>query len=287
MIGKIIKFLFFLIKFIYDFVMTMFKSNQKNTTNSQKEKDDSNNKQDTKGYESEDDLIDMICVSKEITYNNQTENIADMLKTRKKDFVGYVTKGNKITIFIDNERNQVEQVSAVTTEENRNIDIIISDDKIAAQTKVELFGKWYKITSAHVLSMIETDGLEGYSNLNNHVVVNKPVKNRIPVRVFVKASSKVSWFTYNYETLKYRYIETNITKIIPAQIKVGGRHTMSTIAIVVTIPNEEKLVYSGTIMEANRQIFVVTYTQVNGDGNVISIIAISAMQHDYTVEVKN
>jgi hypothetical protein len=103
----------------------------------------------------------------------------------------------------------------------------------------------------------------------------------------VKRKDEVQWYTKDIINNKHVFIMTNVTYVANAHLNIKGRPQLASIAVVVNIPYNKNIVYSGSVMTVDSKPYVVSYISNNMDETITSVIAIAVMPHEYLIQVRN
>lgn len=225
-----------------------------------------NEKDDKRGQKAEDSFKQMV---KDISESKITSKISSKY----------------ITITMARINPEINQYKTIEISDNPYMTIVKHGTARFGIVIVKAKNKTYKVTSNHCLNAFKLDEIAKYANINPHVVVVAKQINDIKMKWVVNKGDEVQWKTYNYETGKHVYVETNVTYVILDYFKKGRRDVPTAYGIVVNIALIDQFVLSGTVMTVDEKPYIVTYaTRLNDIAVAITAVAMLTLEREIRIE---
>lgn len=209
----------------------------------------------------------------------------EQVKIMKDNYIGYSIQNMQCIIKLQRTRTQVEEIQYVTIEENVKYSIISDGSLYGATTKVKYQGKTYNVTCSHVIGLMEIHEALQYKQINPHILVTGVDMVSSNISWTCKVKDEIKWYTKNMVTNKHLFAVTSVTSMVNCFIKVKGRPRLKTVAVVVCIPMNKEVLYSGTVMDVDGKPYIVTYVWHNTETTVTTIVAIAMFAHEYEIIV--
>lgn len=209
----------------------------------------------------------------------------ERLEAFKTDSVVYEIKQNNIHLVIPDTSQEISVIKEITLESCPEITYVSCGTVTAAISNIKFWRVDLNITCSHVVALIDSDELEGYSNVNKMLCMKGGRIDSNPIKFKAIKADDVIWYTRDTATAKDTFIKTEVSSTINANVLYKGRMQIMTVAIVVALRPDKVYIVSGTLMIVRDRPYIATYTKTNKEG-IVYIVAVALLHHDYQLTIK-
>jgi hypothetical protein len=191
---------------------------------------------------------------------------------------------NSLTVILNTKSKVINQVTWYDSEKHRNMSLIIDNDSACIESIIEVAKIKVSVIPTHGLMSKSLDQLEQYRQINPMVATTCKTMIMKPPSV-VNSNEKATIMTITADTKKYKVGLISGCYCMTVQIKKkNGKVALSTIGIIVTIEEEDKCIWSGSLITVDKNVFVVSSAHET-ENNIVSLVAWSMDDHEYTASV--
>jgi hypothetical protein len=211
----------------------------------------------------------------------------ELKDSRDNTFVYYKPMPDICKVLIPKNRNKVEEFQCIEINENPHYRVLIESNKAGVVSNIDLYGMKLEVTCNHVLALMTMKEMSLYKQLNPQIVVKTKKQPTQSITWLVKQSDKVDWYTKSISKNKHVYINTSVTQVINLQILCNSRYKLASVMIIINIPYNTDLLYSGTIIGSSFKPYIVTFVNHSKANGVTTILAVAAMIHDIEFQIED
>lgn len=190
--------------------------------------------------------------------------------------------GNICTIIVNHSLVDLKESAWRKTERNPAITTQIQDNKAALISAVPFMNKKVNVLTPHILDMMPFDKMSLYSEINPNVLVGIGKYNKERLYYRRHASSTECIIYTRTADMQHDYmISTSISNFVKVPIIDKGRQMFTLAYIIVKITLETKVIWSGSVVENDGTIYIITSSTKQEVGSDIILFGCAMYTHDY------
>lgn len=210
------------------------------------------------------------------------ESNTDEHQKVNRDIYYLTDKGSKVQIEYSVVVDASEETYYCIAERTPFVSLIRDSDFIFLYSTINWQGTVIKIFASHTLPFLDENIKENAAQLNPQIYTIPKVKRSIPIKHITK-QGKAIIYTKEVMTMKDYIIETKVTTNVNVMCLMKPKPKVGTVAIVLTLPNEKDMYWSGSIVKYEKQIYIVGIVTIFPETSVIKLVAYALAT--YTIQI--
>lgn len=189
---------------------------------------------------------------------------------------------NKLMITMPTECYHAANHKVCRTDENRHLTMVRDEDFVCMYPTVNIAGIKVNLYTGHTY-MLNKDNIDTTTaQINPQVYVSPGRKTTVPTQYF-KAKKSAVIMTTTVSMNENVVIDCQPTTHVNTMYMLKGKPKRGTIALVFTLIPDEEYVWSGSLVQYGKAVYIVSNATKYEWSGVVKLVAYSVSSHDVDI----